>query len=432
MQKNPWLLGILSGLLLLAGIPPLGVWWISCLGLLPLFLLFFDPASRLKNTIHGSLVAGVIYFGIGLYWLLLYQFRIYILAFLALVPTFTIYFFLLSILTRKIKTLSLTIPACAILWFIFHKIYSLTPLGTSGMEAPFYGSLALMQIAAFGGFGTLSALFIGFSAGIAAFSKERKISNGIWALLFAALLLVAYFWGEGRLKTGDGLNFRVALIQHNLPISGKWNFEHPEEIRKKYRELALDASKGKPALIVFPLYNFPGDPLRKPDFFTALARETGSHILIATYIPEKEGENISKGFYDTAILYSPEGKVAGEYQAVQSPPFRQIFEKMGKEYQLLETPLGKIGVLLCYEDATPRIAKLAVEKGAGLLVALSNPGHFTSTHLPYYHLMQDRLRAIETGRFVLRVSANGYSAIIDPHGKILRKSALNKETIEVA
>ncbi|HLD50274.1 MAG TPA: apolipoprotein N-acyltransferase, partial [bacterium] len=319
---------------------------------------------------------------------------------------------------------------CAILWFVFHKIYSLTSLGTSGIEAPFYGSLALMQLAAFGGFGTLSSLFIGFSAGIAAFWKERNLSNGIWTLLFAALLFGAYFWGEGRLKMEDRLNFRVALIQHNLPISGKWNFENPEGIRKKYRELALEASKGKPSLIVFPLYNFPGDPSRKPDFFTALAREIGSHILIAAYIPEKEGGNISKGFYDTAILYSPDGKIAGEYQAVQSPPFRQIFEKTGKEYHLLETPFGKIGVLLCYEDSSPRLARMAVEKGADILIALSNPGHFTSTHLPYYHLMQDRLRAIETRRFVARVSANGYSAIIDPRGKVLKKSALNEEIIE--
>ena len=429
MRKNTWFFGILSGLLLLAGVPPLSLWWISCLGLFPLFFLFFDPAGRLKDISFGSLLAGGIYFGIGLYWLLFYELRIYILALLVLVPAFVIYFSLLWVLTRSFKIASIKILIAAILWFAFQKIYSLTPLGTSGIEAPFYGSLPLMQIAVFGGFGTLSALLIGFSAGIAAFLKERKLLNGICALLFAALLLGAYFWGEHRLKMEDSLNLRVTLIQHNLSISGKWNFDHPEEIRKKYRELALEASKRKPDLIVFPLYNFPGDPLRKPDFFTALARETGSPILIATYIPEKEGETLSKGFYDTAILYSPNGKVSGKYQAIQPPPFRQISEKTGKEYHLLETLFGKIGVLLCYEDATPRIAMLAVKKGAAFLVALSNPGHFISTHLPYYHLMQDRLRAIETGRFVLRVSANGYSAIIDPKGRLLQRSALNQEII---
>lgn len=359
--------------------------------------------------------------------MLLYEIRIYILVLLALAPAFAVYFFLLRILTHRISFFM--VPASALLWFFFHKLYALTPLGNSGIEAPFYGSLALMQLAALGGFGAPSALLVGFSAGLAAFFKTRNRAAAFWVLLFAALLGGSYVWGEGRLKTGERLNFHAALIQHNLPISGKWNSGHPEAIRQKYRALALEASQEKPDLMIFPLYNFPDDPSRNPEFLNALARETGSFILIGTYIPEKPGESISKGFYNTAILYSPEGKKAGEYQAVETPPFRRILEKTGKEYHLLETPFEKLGVLLCYEDASPRMAQRAVHQGAGALIALSNPGHFTSTFLPYYHLMQDRLRAIETGRFVLRVSANGYSAVINPRGKIMTQSALREETI---
>jgi len=49
--------------------------------------------------------------------------------------------------------------------------------------------------------------------------------------------------------------------------------------------------------------------------------------------------------------------------------------------------------------------------------------------LPEYHLYQDQLRAIETGLFVIRVSANGYSAIIDPRGRIIKRTELAKQQI---
>jgi apolipoprotein N-acyltransferase len=247
--------------------------------------------------------------------------------------------------------------------------------------------------------------------------------------LFVAGLLTIFISGNIELKKTYPTPLHWAIIQHNLPVSGKWRLEHPIYVRAKYRELALKAAKDKPGMIIFPLYSFPDDVLRSPEFFTGLAQETKTWILVATYIPQKEGQNITKGFFDAAILYSPEGKFVDHYQAVQPPPFRQIAEYNQKEYKILATPFGKLGILLCYEDSVPAIAKEAVKKGADILVALSNPGHFSNTWMPHYHLMQDRLRAIEAGHFVVRASANGYSGVVDPKGRFLQRSALNKEEI---
>ena len=102
---------------------------------------------------------------------------------------------------------------------------------------------------------------------------------------------------------------------------------------------------------------------------------------------------------------------------------------LAKETEVLPTPLGKLGVLLCYEDTVPHRAKQEVKKGAEILVAISNIGHFTKTVLPDHHLYQDQLRAIETDLFVVRVSANGYSAIIDPRGRVIKRTELGKQEI---
>ncbi len=429
MAKKIWLSSLSSAALLLGGIHPLELTWLAWFGFLPLFFLFFDSKARPWDILLSSLLTGILYYGIGLYWLLFYEVRIYLLVLTILAPTFAIYFLLFVFLTAKLKSSPLKILAAFFLWIVLHQVYSLTPIGTGAIEVPFYGSLPLLQMISVTGFSALAGIIVGINASLASFRKKRSITSGVLLFLFVSLLFGVYLWGKERLKTESltGSKIKMALIQHNLPVSGRWNLEHHEEIKAKYRELALEAAKEKPDLIIFPLYNFPGDPLRNPEFFTSLAQETGSYILMATYIPEKQGGDILEGFYNTAILYSPEGKVAGEYNAIQAPPFRRIFEKTGREYKVFETPFGKLGVLLCYEDTNPRVAKFAVEKGADILIALSNPGHFTSTHLPYYHLMQDRLRAIETGRDLIRVSANGYSAYIDTKGRIIQQTNLDHE-----
>ncbi len=431
MTKKFWFLSFSSACLFLLGLHPLDLTWLSWFGFLPLFLLFLDPGTRLRDILFSALLTGILYYGVGLGWLLYYDVRIYLLALLILAPTWAIYFLILRLFSGRFKSDPLKILAASFLWILLHQIYSLTPVGTAAIEVPFYGPLSPFQIVSVTGFWALAGIIVGINSSLALFWKKRSLASGVLLFIFASLLFGIHLWGKIRLKEADSgkKEIKLALIQHNLPVSGRWNLEHHGEIKAKYRDLALKAAKAKPDLMVFPLYNFPGDPLRDPRFFLSLARETKSYILMASYLPEKPGGDILEGFYNTAILYSPEGKIAGDYQAIQAPPFRRIFEKAGKEYKILETPWGKLGILLCYEDTNPRIAKLAVQKGADILIALSNPGHFTSTPLPYYHLMQDRLRAIETNRPVLRVSANGYSAAVDSKGRLTQKSALNEEKI---
>jgi apolipoprotein N-acyltransferase len=169
--------------------------------------------------------------------------------------------------------------------------------------------------------------------------------------------------------------------------------------------------------------------LRNPEFFTDLSRDLGVSILAATHVPVTPGRPLEEGRFDAAILYGIEGKVLGYHRATQTPPLRRIAEKTGGDYNLLEMPFGKLGILLCYEDNISGVAASAVRKGAELLVALSNPGHFRGTHLPFYHLVQDRLRALENGRWLVRVSPNGYTAVIDPFGRFAERSELDRRVV---
>ncbi len=79
-------------------------------------------------------------------------------------------------------------------------------------------------------------------------------------------------------------------------------------------------------------------------------------------------------------------------------------------------PLGRFGALICYE-AMPSLpaAKLAAT-GAEALVVVTNEGTFDGTLLKRRRLRQDRLRAVETGLWVVRAAETGPSGSVDPRG----------------
>ena len=62
MLKNGWLLALASATMLAAGLPPLNWLPLSCLGLVPLFLMAFDTHYRLFHLIRAALVCSIIYF----------------------------------------------------------------------------------------------------------------------------------------------------------------------------------------------------------------------------------------------------------------------------------------------------------------------------------------------------------------------------------
>src|SRR4029077_1804628 len=81
-----------------------------------------------------------------------------------------------------------------------------------------------------------------------------------------------------------------------------------------------------------------------------------------------------------------------------------------------------VAVNICYEDAFGEeiIRQLPA---ATLLVNVSNVAWFGDSLAPAPHLQMSRMRAIETGRSMLRATNTGVTAIIDPHGKVVASLA---------
>jgi len=89
----------------------------------------------------------------------------------------------------------------------------------------------------------------------------------------------------------------------------------------------------------------------------------------------------------------------------------------GKRYRLL----GPYGAYICYESVFPRVARHMVAMGAQLLINVSNDAWFGPTVGVEQHFEMGRLRAVETGRWLLRAGNSGITASIDPYGRVVAR-----------
>ncbi len=84
---------------------------------------------------------------------------------------------------------------------------------------------------------------------------------------------------------------------------------------------------------------------------------------------------------------------------------------------MLQADDFKIGISICYEDAFGNEVIRAMP-GADILVNISNDAWFGDSIAPHQHLQIARMRAQETGRYLLRATNTGITAIIDSKGSI--------------
>jgi apolipoprotein N-acyltransferase len=81
----------------------------------------------------------------------------------------------------------------------------------------------------------------------------------------------------------------------------------------------------------------------------------------------------------------------------------------------------RVSPLICYEDTVPALARAATLKGAELLVNLTYDTWFGRSAAPFEHHLIAAFRAIENRRYLVRVTNNGYSAVVDPLGRTIAR-----------
>jgi apolipoprotein N-acyltransferase len=144
---------------------------------------------------------------------------------------------------------------------------------------------------------------------------------------------------------------------------------------------------------------------------------------------------------NNAVLINREGEVVGSYAKIHLVPFgewfpyekwlgfvKRITESMGgssfvpgDKPGVFEVGGRKFGVLICYEGIFHRLCRKYRNLGVDFFVNITNDGWTDTFRGHMQHFSASRFRAVENGIWYLRAGNTGYTAFIDPYGRI-RKS----------
>jgi apolipoprotein N-acyltransferase len=150
--------------------------------------------------------------------------------------------------------------------------------------------------------------------------------------------------------------------------------------------------------------------------------------------------------YSTAI--EPDGHIADSYHKVRTVPFgefvplRGFIEAVvgsgdlpsrdllpGAGPAVLDTSVGRLGVSISWEVFFEHRTRDAARDGAQVLLNPTNGASYWLTIVQSQQIASSRLRALETGRWLLQAAPTGFSAVIDAQGRVLERSGVSEQAV---
>ena len=109
----------------------------------------------------------------------------------------------------------------------------------------------------------------------------------------------------------------------------------------------------------------PGDVT---DFYSAIARESG--VVLVTSLYEKRAPGL---YHNTAVVFEADGSIAGKYRKMHIPDDPAYYEKFyftpgDLGFTPINTSVGRLGVLVCWDQWYPEAARLMALAGAQILI----------------------------------------------------------------
>ncbi|WP_257267249.1 apolipoprotein N-acyltransferase, partial [Endozoicomonas sp. ONNA2] len=260
-----------------------------------------------------------------------------------------------------------------------------------------------------------------------------------------ALLIALAGWGlswplnssQWTEKTGD---ISFSAIQGNIPQSLKWDPDYIHATISTY--IGLSADQWQQALLIWPENAIPLFYHRARGLMAELdrlARQNNSTLILGMPVDDNAG---SETRYFNSILSLGEGYLPaagpGRYDKQKLVPFGEYvpmesvlrglidffnlpmseFSPGSPEQTLLKAGEVTIAPYICYEVVYPDfVAQMAQE--SGLLITTSNDTWFGKSIGPVQHFQIARMRALETGRFMIRTTNDGITALIDEKGRVV-------------
>lgn len=264
------------------------------------------------------------------------------------------------------------------------------------------------------------------------------------AALGAAVVVGASGWAAVAPRGHDTGTIRVAIIQGGGPQGTRAEDTDAREVFE--RHLAASQLVQQPVdLVLWPENVVEADgsviETREGDELSALARQLDTTLLFG--VTERYGDR----FFNAQVVVNPDGSFGDRYDKVRRVPFgeyvpfRSLLQKVagdvlpprdalaGAGHGTVDTAHGRMGVAISWEIFFADRARDAIGHGGEVLMNPTNGSSYTGTWLQTQQIAASRLRALETGRWVVQGAPTGFSAIVTPDGKVTQRSAISERRV---
>lgn len=460
-----YLAAFISGVLLCAAFPAYDYSLLAWISLVPLLLAL--ARSKPSHSFVISFFFGVVFYTGFFYWifdLTKYSVLHHSILGVYLCPLLGLFGWLFSVTAKRMGLTAafLLAPFAWIAQEYIRSNLSFLSLPWALLAHSQYENPIIIQMVSITGTYGLSFLIVLVNAGIAALlypiiyrsqtsqnvkiaplsRKGRKVVAGTAALL----MLLNLIYGGIRLSGSiNGDRIKVSLVQGNIEQSKKWDPDYAPVIMQVYSELTRKAARDNPALIIWPETATPKAINRDPRLYEQvkqIARSVNKNLLIGSSQLQKfkikNGKPKEVKYTNSAYLISPgaSNSRGPRYDKIRLLPFGEYLPYRetlpwalihvpdidhylaGKEYTIFKIPQFDFAVTICWENLFPALVRQFVQRGAQVMVNITNEAWFGETAAPYQFLSMSVFRAVENSIFMIRCANTGISCFIDPRGRI--------------
>ncbi len=355
------------------------------------------------------------------------------------------------------------VASLASLWCVLEWIRSwfLSGLPWNFISVSQWRNIPLIQFAKYAGSYGISFIIVFANIAIAItinnwkrgylYGKHRKPLAVIVTFILIIIVILTGNLSTTEIKTKTLI---AGVVQGNIE---QCRFPTPEQAQNAldtYISLSELGITLKPDVMIWPETAVPVSYVLNNPFseqyrnkLSSLINESQIPFLIGTIdyrFPPFAKTNKEYKVYNSAMFIDKNAKVADTFDKIHTVPFGEyvpfrnlipnFIVKMidmgrdltpGQRYEPIEIKEGiKAGISICFEDVFPYITRKEFQKGANLLIVISNDAWYPKSSESEQHLANTIFRTIETGLPLIRAGNDSNSCLILSNGEILDKNKI--------
>ncbi|MCU0267209.1 MAG: apolipoprotein N-acyltransferase [Acidimicrobiales bacterium] len=427
--------GLLAGACIAAALPPWGWWPLAFLGVAQWDRLLAGASARERFT--RTWFVGVAWFLPSMLWM----WDLTAPGYLVAVAAYSAYFGLAAAAVPPGRARWLALPGAVVLaelakWSFPFGGVPLSNLAMTQVDTPLLDAARLA--------GPLLVVALVVVGGVALSAAWERAWRPALACVAALAVVLA---GSGIAPRGepDG-ELRVALVQGGGEQRTRAEDTDEREVFERHLA-ASELIEGPVDLVVWPenVVSVEGELVDNDEHeeLQDLARRLDATVVAGVTEGISDDE-----FLNASVVYAPDGTLVDRYDKVRTVPFgefvplRPLIEAVagdsgiprrdarpGTGPAVVDTPVGELGVVISWEVFFANRARDAIGNGGSVLLNPTNGSSYWLTQVQTQQVASSKLRAVETGRWVLQAAPTGFSALVTPEGEVVERSRISEQRV---